>query len=386
MKLLNLLLPLLQSACVHLWAEVGVSAKPLIQFGNEDPAIKVHQACRMLRAAFPERNHTQDAVSESNNCWQNASCIVSPSTSEDIAKLIGIITLTQSPFSVRGGGHNFSVNHSSVDASGVLIDMVSFKAIFLSPDKSTVTVGAGAVWGDVYKALQGKGVSVNGARSPNPGIIGQTLGGGFGWFNSIAGVTAASVVGAEIVLANTSVTRVGQSHRDLLWALRGGGPNYGIVTSFTYRTLPIDKMWFEARLFTAEKNQQLLDALVEYHKVASQDPKATITFSLSEDKSAPKSFIGLTYMDPIEPPDVFAPFYDIPSDKIMIKSTIGTLSDLSLSYNSPQYPDPGIPPSRHVGYTHIPFSFSEILKSRTMNLQCLIMIVYGTNQPSCYTA
>jgi FAD/FMN-containing dehydrogenase len=195
--------------------------------------------------------------------------------------------------------------------------------------------------------VSGKGVSVNGARSPNPGVGGQTLGGGIGWLTGIAGVTAASLVGAEVVLGNSTIVRVDESHHsDLLWALRGGGPNYGIVTSFTYRTEPIDKVWFAAKLYTADHNQELINALVEYQRHWSGDHKANIVLSLSQDNSTAGSFVGFLYLDPVEYPSAFSPFYHIASAGDMIKSTVGTLSDLSSKFYGPQYPEPGTVPLR----------------------------------------
>ncbi|KAL1979197.1 hypothetical protein VTN96DRAFT_6519 [Rasamsonia emersonii] len=315
---------------------------------------KAQEACSISQAVFkgklisPQQSTLYTNRTETNwsdNCWQNASCIVSPESAQDVARIMTIITFTQTTFAVRSGGHDFNVNHSSVGRNGILVDMANFNNITLSADKSTVTIGVGARWGDVYNALNGSGVSVNGARSPNPGVGGQTLGGGIGWFSNLAGVSAASVIAAEVVLANSTIVRASQeSHPELLWALKGGGPNYGIVTSFTYRTLPIDKMWFEARLYTRDKNQQLLNALVAYQEMASNDSKANIVYQLSENTTAPQSFVGFLYLDPVEYPSVFSPFYDIPHTVNMIDSTIGTLADLSSMYNDPQYPQ--TPPSR----------------------------------------
>ena len=258
-----------------------------------------------------------------------------------------IITFTQSTFSIRSGGHDFNVNHSSVGDTGILIDMVNFNQTTLSADNRTMTVGVGARWGDVYQSLNGSGVSINGARSPNPGVGGQTLGGGIGWFSNIVGVCAASVVAVEIVIANSSiVTADNETNSDLLWALRGGGPNYGIVTSFTYKTLPINNMWFESRLYTPDKNQHLLNALVAYQEMAVNDTKANIVYQLSESTTSPQSFVGFLYLDPVERPSVFSPFYDIPPSLTRINSTIGNLAELASLYYDPVYPQ--TPPSRYV--------------------------------------
>ena len=268
-------------------------------------------------------------------------------SAEDVARVIKIVTSTQATFSIRSGGHDFNVNHGSVGPAGILIDLANLDQIILSADKRTITVGVGARWGDVYQAINGSGISVNGARSPNPGVGGQTLGGGIGWFSNLAGVCAASVVSAEVVLANSSIVRADNtSNSDLLWALKGGGPNYGVVTSFTYKTLAIDNMWFESRLYTSDKNQQLLDALVTYQEMAINDTKANIVYQLSENTASPQSFVGFLYLEPLELPSVFRAFYDIPQTINKINSTINNLAMLASLYYDPVYPQ--IPPSRYV--------------------------------------
>ena len=256
-----------------------------------------------------------------------------------------IIKFAQSTFSIRSGGHDFNVNHSSVGNTGILIDMANLNQTTLSTDKTSMSIGVGARWGSVYQALNGSGVSINGGRSPNPGVGGQTLGGGIGWFSSIAGVSAASVVAVEVVLANGSTVRADHRiHPELLWAMKGGGPNYGIATSFTYKTLPIDRMWFESRVYAPENNQRLLDALVAYQELASKDSKASIVYQLSENITVPQSFVGFLYFDPVERPSVFSPFYDIPQSSSRISSTIGNLAELAAYFNDPVYPES--PPSR----------------------------------------
>lgn len=83
-----------------------------------------------------------------------------------------IIRSTNTTFSLRSGGHDFNRNHSGIGQSGILIDMVNFNNVSLAADKKTLTVGVGARWGAVYNSLHGTGVSVNGAKSPNPGVGG----------------------------------------------------------------------------------------------------------------------------------------------------------------------------------------------------------------------
>lgn len=122
------------------------------------------------------------------------------------------------------------------------------------------------------------------------------------------------------------------------------------MTSFTYDTLPVDKLWFAANLYTSNKNQQLLNALVEYQQIADRDAKAHIVYQLSEDTRAAGSFVGFFYMDPVEWPSVFELFHNITPTANMINSSIGTLSELVSRYYNPQYPDAGGPPLRYARY------------------------------------
>ncbi|KAL9051001.1 MAG: hypothetical protein Q9162_006296 [Coniocarpon cinnabarinum] len=296
---------------------------------------------------YRNRTETIDVGStgRSSNCWQHASCVIVPQTIQQVAQVLKIVRDNDSKFSIRSGGHDFNVNHSNVGKSGVLIDMVDFNHVSLSSDKQTVTVGVGTRWNAVYNTLKGTGLSVNGGRSPNPGVGGQMLGGGIGWFSNVAGPSAASIVAAEVVLPNSTVVQADSvQNPELLWALKGGSANFGVVTSLTLQTLPYDKIWFEARTYTADKNEQLLNALYEYQLAASRDPKANIVYQLSTNTTVPQSFIGFFHVDPVERPSIFQPFYAIPANASRINSTIGTLAELASHYDNPVFPE--APPSR----------------------------------------
>ena len=135
----------------------------------------------------------------------------------------------------------------------MLVDMINFKQTTLSSNKETIVVGGGVRWGDVYQALKGSGVSINGAQR------GQTLGGGIGWLTNLARVCAALVVAADIAPANSSIVRAdNETNSDLLWALKGGGLTYGVVTSFTFKTFALVKVWFESRQYSSDKTSGCL--------------------------------------------------------------------------------------------------------------------------------
>ncbi|KAL9082402.1 MAG: hypothetical protein Q9159_006445 [Coniocarpon cinnabarinum] len=322
----------------------GIPARG-INLSSLDKARKACEASLLALNSSPTSGQEFPQVIEPQSPFYRNRTETIPQTIQQVAQVLKIVRDNDSKFSIRSGGHDFNVNHSNVGKSGVLIDMVDFNHVSLSSDKQTVTVGVGTRWNAVYNTLKGTGLSVNGGRSPNPGVGGQMLGGGIGWFSNVAGPSAASIVAAEVVLPNSTVVQADSvQNPELLWALKGGSANFGVVTSLTLQTLPYDKIWFEARTYTADKNEQLLNALYEYQLAASRDPKANIVHQLSTNTTVPQSFIGFFHVDPVERPSIFQPFYAIPANASRINSTIGTLAELASHYDNPVFPE--APPSR----------------------------------------
>jgi FAD/FMN-containing dehydrogenase len=140
--------------------------------------------------------------------------------------------------SVRGGGHG--VSGRAVADGGVMIDLAEMTAIAVDPERRTLTAGGGANWAELNAAADEHGLAVTGGAVSSTGIAGLTLGGGLGWLMSKYGLAADNLVGAEVVTAAGEVLGVDeQSEPELLWALRGGGGNFGVVTAFTYRMHPV---------------------------------------------------------------------------------------------------------------------------------------------------
>jgi FAD/FMN-containing dehydrogenase len=136
---------------------------------------------------------------------------------------------------IRGGAHN--AGGLGVWDDALVIDLSMMRSTTVSPENHTVRVDAGCTWGDVDHATVGFGMATPSGFLASTGVAGLTLGGGIGYLSRRFGLTVDNLLSADVVLADgTFVTASESDHSDLFWALRGGGGNFGVVTSFTFRT------------------------------------------------------------------------------------------------------------------------------------------------------
>lgn len=169
---------------------------------------------------------------------------------------------------VRGGGHNGGGLGSC--EGGLVIDLSGLKFVRVNTDKKTVQVGGGNVWAEVDHATHAFGLAVPAGIISSTGVGGLTLGGGVGYLARKYGLTIDNLLEADMVLADGSFVTVNATkNEDLFWAIRGGGGNFGIVTSFTFQAHPVTNVFGGPTLWPIEKTNEIMKW---YHEFLSNAP------------------------------------------------------------------------------------------------------------------
>ena len=170
---------------------------------------------------------------------------------------------------VRGGGHN--VAGTAVCDDGIVIDLSAMRAVWVDPARRTAWVQGGALWGDVDHETQAHGLATTGGIVSHTGIAGVTLGGGIGHLMRKHGLAVDNLLAAEVVTADGSVVLASaDEHPDLFWALRGGGGNFGVVTSFRFSLHPVGPTVMAGPIFWAADDTT--DVLRFYRDFVAEAP------------------------------------------------------------------------------------------------------------------
>jgi FAD/FMN-containing dehydrogenase len=188
--------------------------------------------------------------------------IVPCATTDDVVAAVRAARSAGLPIAIRGGGH--SVAGHSVPDGAVVVSLAPMRGVTVDPERRLAHAGGGALWDDVDAAAFAFGLAVPGGTFGDTGIGGLTLGGGIGWLMPVAGFTCDNLIEAEVVTADgTVVVASPDGDRELLWALRGGGGNFGVVTRFTYRLTPIAPMHGGRIVYAGSAAGAVLDRVEE---------------------------------------------------------------------------------------------------------------------------
>ena len=159
-------------------------------------------------------------------------------TTADVVDAVNLARATEMEVAVRGGGHG--VAGAAATDGGLMIDLSPMQGVHVDPRQRTVRAQPGLTWWTFNRAAAVHGLATTGGVVSTTGVAGLTLGGGIGWLMGKYGLTVDNLQSAEVVTAEGSVITASQDeHPELFWALRGGGGNFGVVTSLEYRAHPV---------------------------------------------------------------------------------------------------------------------------------------------------
>ncbi|WIG95962.1 FAD-binding oxidoreductase [Myxococcus sp. SDU36] len=178
----------------------------------------------------------------------------------DVADVLAAVEFAREQglmLAVRGGGHN-GAGLGTCDG-GLVVDLSLMRGVRVAPESGTVRVAGGSVWGEVDHATHALGLAVPSGIISTTGVGGLTLGGGLGHLTRRYGLTIDSLLAVDMVLADGRfVTANAAQHPDLFWAVRGGGGNFGVVTSFLFQAHPVDTLLGGPTLWPLERAEEVM--------------------------------------------------------------------------------------------------------------------------------
>jgi FAD/FMN-containing dehydrogenase len=197
----------------------------------------------------------------------------------DVIAAVGFARSNDLTIAVRGGGH--SIAGFSTGDDGIVIDLSRMNGVRVDTAARRATVGGGAVWADVDHETQAHGLATTGGLVSSTGVAGFTLGGGIGWLMRKYGLACDNLTGAEVVTADGRLVHASESENaDLLWGLRGGGGNFGIVTQFEFEVHPVGPIVYAGPIFySADADRDLLRLFREWAPGASDDVTAVLNLT-----------------------------------------------------------------------------------------------------------
>jgi FAD/FMN-containing dehydrogenase len=211
---------------------------------------------------------------------------------EDVIEAVNFARKKNLTVSIRGTGHN--VAGFAVCDDGLVIDLSAMKAITVDAEARTVRVEAGCNWGEVNDALQEFGLAATGGFVSVTGVSGLTLGGGLGWLVRKHGLALDNLLSADVVLADGRLlTTSARENDDLFWALRGGGGNFGVVTSFEFQAHPVGTVLAGIVLHPAAAAAGAIRRWRDLEAMApDESTQGALLFHMPDDPSVPAPLRG----------------------------------------------------------------------------------------------
>jgi FAD binding domain-containing protein/berberine-like enzyme len=216
----------------------------------------------------------------------------------DVVRCVEFARQYHVPLSVRGGGH--SVAGHAVRDGGLMLDLSGMKAVRVDPEARTVRAEPGLTLGEFDRATQAFGLATTLGVVSVTGIGGLTLGGGLGWLNGRYGLACDNLISADVATADGQLVRASaRENDDLFWAIRGGGGNFGIVTSFEYQLHPVDLVLAGGLAYPLSAAPRLLRFYEDFVKAAPDELSTAVSLALTP-VGHPIATIAVCYCGPLD--------------------------------------------------------------------------------------
>ena len=213
--------------------------------------------------------------------------VIRAAGSDDVVRAVDFARDRQLLLSIRGGGHNIAGN--AVCDGGLMIDLSAMKSVRIDPSNRTARVEPGVLLAEFDKEAQAFGLATPLGINSTTGVAGLTLGGGFGWVSRKLGLTVDNLLSADVVLAEGALVHASPNeNEDLFWAIRGGGGNFGVVTSFEFRLHPVGPEVLAGLIVHPLSNAKQI--LQGYRRVAADAPDDLSCWAVMR-KAPPLPFI-----------------------------------------------------------------------------------------------
>ena len=229
---------------------------------------------------------------------RNPLAVIRSMDTSDVIRSITFARRHDLPLSVRGGGHSIAGN--AVGDRAVMLDLSGMKSVRVDPEKSTVRAEPGLTLAEFDHATQAFGLATTLGVVSMTGIAGLTLGGGLGWLNGRYGLACDNLISADVATADGHLLRASaQENEDLFWGVRGGGGNFGVVTSFEYQLHPVDRVLAGGLSYPLSTAPQVLRFYDDFVKAAPDELSTAASLGLTPAGESVLS-IAVCYCGPIE--------------------------------------------------------------------------------------
>jgi FAD/FMN-containing dehydrogenase len=228
-----------------------------------------HFAGEIVRPGDPGYGEARKVWNES--IQRDPAIVVRPTGTSDVIAAVAYARAHNLELAIRGGSH--SIAGFSTTEGGMVIDLSRMKGIRIDPQRRRAYVQSGALWKELDKETQEFGLAVTGGLISSTGVAGFTLGGGIGWLQRKYGLACDNLRSADVVTVDGSFVHASESENsELLWALRGGGGNFGIVTSFEFELHPVGpEVMAGLMFFPGERAKEILTFYRDFYEQASNE-------------------------------------------------------------------------------------------------------------------